>query len=96
MKKGRDAEKKVTKNNLKHGTQFYGFWICVMYNLPQQPMTFWTISSNTSNRTRSSRLKEKEQENKEKGQKDILRQNHHHRIWVFQGAELRNNNQNPL
>lgn len=31
MKKGHDTDKKVTENNLKHGTQFYGYWIYIIY-----------------------------------------------------------------
>lgn len=71
MKKGHDAEKKVTENNLKHGKQFSGFWMCIIYNLPQQSMTFWTISSNSSNTTKSSRLKGKEQKVRKKDKKYI-------------------------
>lgn len=47
--------------------------MCVMYNLPQQSMTFWTIFSNSSNRTRSSRLKGKEQKIRKKGQKKYIK-----------------------
>ena len=61
MEKGHDTDKKVTKNNLKHGTQFYGYWIYIIYKLPQQPVAYGTISKNNSNRTRPFGWKGKEQ-----------------------------------
>lgn len=46
MKKGHDTDKKVTENNSKRGTQFYGYWIYIIYELLQQPVASGTIAKN--------------------------------------------------
>lgn len=61
MKKSHDTDEKVTENNFKHGTEFYSYWIYIIYKLPQQPVASGTISKINSNRTIPCGWKRKEQ-----------------------------------
>lgn len=60
-KKGHIADEKVTESSLKHGMQFYGYWIYIIYKLAQQPVASGMLSKNNSNRNRPFGWKQKEQ-----------------------------------